>query len=189
MDLSMPKKIIIWDYDGTITGSQHPDDVTSKSKIILPNVEKTMKSENILNIICSGCKTPESELQNFDTQKIVEKFKDLMGTLPISIVTFSPAIGGVECYAIIKHESGDLEVRKIHDSLPYRHLIGQFKKPDIGMLLVIQNLLKEIFDSTLDTSRTIMIGDTWHDEEAAKNMGIPFMDAKFIHNPHTVSQQ
>ena len=178
----MLQRILIWDNDGTIVGSKDPNDATVQAKAILPNIEQTMNSDHVLNIICSGCKTPESELQNFNPQEVVKKFNDLMDALPITMAIFSPAIGGIECYAMIKKESGTIEIRKAHEDLRYKHLIGQFKKPGIGMLVVIQDLVKEIFDYTIDASHAIMIGDTWHDEEAAKSFGIPFQDAKVIHN-------
>ncbi len=27
-----------------------------------------------------------------------------------------------------------------------------------------------------------MIGDTWHDKQASKAFGIPFLDVRFVHN-------
>jgi hypothetical protein len=38
----MKYKILIWDNDGTVTGSKNPNDGSVNAKIILPNVEKTM---------------------------------------------------------------------------------------------------------------------------------------------------
>lgn len=128
----MWEQIIIWDNDGTIQGSKDPNDPT---KIILPNVESTMKRPGVLNIICSGCKTPESEVQNFDPQKVASRLQSLMDKLPIQVATFSTAIGGVECYVVLKKKKG-YEIRKAHEEPSYKHLIGQFKKPGIGMFLL-----------------------------------------------------
>lgn len=184
----MSRKIIIWDNDGTVMGSRNPNDSAGASKIILPNVEQTMNEAHVLNILCSGCKTPESELQNFDPENIIQKFKGLMDKLPISIATFSPAIGGVECYAIIKKKPGEFDIRQSHKEARYKNLIGQFKKPGIGMLIVIQDLLDELYSDKLDPSYAIMIGDSWHDEEAAKSVGIPFVKAQIIHNNSSASK-
>ncbi len=73
----MENKIIIWDNDGTITGSKDPNDKTSKAKTILPNVKQIMAAAKF-NFVISGCRTPESEVQNFDPEVVVEKFIKLM---------------------------------------------------------------------------------------------------------------
>lgn len=94
----MGLKVIIWDNDGTITGSVNPND---PNKIILPNVAKVMNLDGIINIICSGFKSSESEAQNFDPVIVSNRLKTLMSKLPIQAATFSPSIGGIACYAII----------------------------------------------------------------------------------------
>lgn len=177
----MPKTILIWDNDGTIQGSANPNDTSSRAKIVLPNVQRLMETNDVLNIICSGCKTPESELQNFDPLSIIERFKLLMNQLPVAIATFSPAIGGTHCYVLIKQSlNNDFEVRKAHEDPRYNHLIGQFKKPGTGMLVVIQDLLQEL-DYAHGSTKLFFIGDTWHDEHAAMAVGIPFIRAQHIH--------
>lgn len=179
--LTVPKTILIWDNDGTVMGSVNPNDTSSSAKILLPNVQRIMQTDSVINIICSGCKTPESELQNFDPQRVIERFTVLMNKLPISLATFSPAIGGTQCYVVIKHSSADdFEIRTAHEDQRYMHLVGQFKKPGIGMLMVIQDLLQELYD-TEDTTNLFFIGDTWHDEHAARAMAIPFIPAQQIH--------
>jgi len=92
--------IIIWDKNGTITSSVNPNDI---SNVILPNVKEAMNRKQGINIICSGCRTPESESQNFDPKKIIDKMKVLMKEFPICAAVFSAAIGGVECYVILKN--------------------------------------------------------------------------------------
>ena len=177
------KEVIIWDNDGTITGSKNPNDKSDKAKVILPNIEHMMAKSKAINIICSGCKTPESELQNFDPETIIKKFTKLMDQLPIQVAVFSPAIGGIECYIIIKkHANNEIIIRKAHEEARYKHLIGQFKKPCLGMLFVIKDLLKEEFGFTIQSTNTVLIGDTWHDEHAASGMNIQFLDATKIHN-------
>ncbi len=177
------KEIVIWDNDGTIMGAKNPNDTSSGSKVILPNIHNVMTNNKAVHIICSGCKTPESELQNFEPENVIKRFLLLMEQLPIQAAVFSPAIGGIECYILIKkHSDNNVIVRKAHEEIRYKHLIGQFKKPGVGMLIVIQDLLKEEFGQIMSTVNSIMIGDTWHDEHAAKTIGIPFLDAKHIHN-------
>jgi hypothetical protein len=78
----MKHKILIWDNDGTVTGSKNPNDISNKAKVILPNVEETMKNSNF-NFIISGYKSPESELQNFDVNKIITRFSKLMNQLQL----------------------------------------------------------------------------------------------------------
>lgn len=177
---SLNKDVIIWDNDGTIMGSKNPNDPT---KVILPNIHNVMTNNKAIHIICSGCKTPESELQNFDPESVIKRFLVLMDQLPIQVAVFSPAIGGVECYILIKkHSDAKIIIRKAHEEARYKHLIGQFKKPGIGMLVVIQDLLKEEFNTTMKKTNSVMIGDTWHDEQASNGIDIPFIDAKHIHN-------
>jgi histidinol phosphatase-like enzyme len=176
------KEIIIWDNDGTIMGSQNPHDTTDKAKVILPNVQQVMNASNAVHVICSGCKTPESELQNFDPGNVIKRFTALMEQLPIQVAVFSPAIGGTECYVVIKKiGSEEITVQKAHEDTRYQHLIGQFKKPGIGMLEVIRDILDAEFGLTLHADNAVMVGDTWHDEHAASAIGIEFIDADDIH--------
>jgi histidinol phosphatase-like enzyme len=176
------KEIIIWDNDGTIMGSKNPHDTTDKAKVILPNVQQVMTASNAVHVICSGCKTPESELQNFDPESIIKRFTALMEQLPIKVAVFSPAIGGTECYVIIKKTGSDsITIQKAHEDIRYQHLIGQFKKPGIGMLVVIRDVLDAEFGIIMSNDNAVMVGDTWHDEHAAVAVGIPFVDATYIH--------
>jgi histidinol phosphatase-like enzyme len=174
------QNIIIWDNDGTITSAKNPNDTSNTAKIILPNVENIMLQGNRFNIICSGMKTPESESQNFNATKIIEKFKQLMMQLPIRIAIFSPAIGGTECWVVIKKDNNDFEIRKAHENPDYQHLIGKFKKPDIGMLHVIKDLLQE-YGLTIHNNNTVFIGDAEQDRIAAHNFGMPFIWAQHLH--------
>jgi hypothetical protein len=176
---AMQQKILLWDNDGTVTGSKDPNDKGMHAKIILPGVEETMQKAEF-NFIISGFKSPESELQNFDPDKTASKFIDLLSQLPISAAAFSPTIGGVACYVVIKKD-GKFFIKKAHEEPRYKKYIGEFKKPGIGMFLVIRDLALEEFGQIIDSKSAIMIGDTWHDEMAAKTFGVPFMDAKIIH--------
>lgn len=180
LTMAMTDKVIIWDNDGTIKGSLNPNDTTSKAKVILPNVKKIMQQPNTINVICSGCKTPESELQNFDPDIIIEKFKVLMAKLPVQVAVFSPAIGGTECWVLLKINDKTFEVRKAHENNNYAHLIGTFKKPGTGMLKVLSDILQELY-IYIDRENTVFIGDTEHDQLAAHSYNIPFIHAKCIH--------
>lgn len=169
--------IIIWDKDGTITGSRNPNDKNTYG--ILPNVEQVMNQKNIVNIVCSGTKTPESEQQNFNPEKVITQLKKLMIQLPINIATFSPAIGGTQCWIIIKREQNKFEIRKAHENPRYADLIGTFKKPESGMLVVISDLLREL--GYAENTNKIFIGDTDADRFAAEKVGIPFIHADQVH--------
>lgn len=100
----MNYKILLWDNDGTIMGAKNPNDGTCSAKVIMPGVEETMQKAEF-NFVISGFKSPESEAQNFDPEKVIKRFTDLMNKLSISAVTFSPMIGGVACYVLLKKDN------------------------------------------------------------------------------------
>lgn len=133
------------------------------------------------NFVISGFKSQESESQNFDPEEITTKFIDLMSKLPINAVAFSPIIGGTACYLIIK-KNHQIIIKKAHENPNYHQYIGKFKKPDIGMFVVMKDAALEEFGQIIEKQNTIMIGDTWHDEVAAKTFGIPFINAEIIHS-------
>ncbi len=54
----MNHKILIWDNDGTVTGSKDPNDLGNNAKVILSGVEATMLTADF-NFIISGFKSPE----------------------------------------------------------------------------------------------------------------------------------
>jgi hypothetical protein len=173
-------KILIWDNDGTITGAKNPNDKSDHAKVILPNVKETMSKADY-NFIISGFKSPESEAQDFDTEKIKDNFSKLMDMLPINAVVFSPKIGGIACYVLIKKSDGSTIFKSVHEEARYEQYIGQFKKPGIGMFMVIKDVAWEEFQQIIEPSNTLMIGDTWHDEKAAQDFGIAFLAAENIH--------
>ena len=176
----MQPQIMIWDNNGTIIGSKDPHDMNFAAKVILPNVPQVMQGAS-LNIICSGTKTAETEARYWDPHATIEHFTVLMEKLPISAATFSPAIGGVECWVMIKHATGTMEIRKAHEDVRYQHFIGHFKKPGIGMLVVIEDLVAELFNQTVDATTTIFVGDMLPDQQVAESFGIPFIEAQKIH--------
>lgn len=174
----MKGKILLWDNDGTILGSNNPNDKSLKSKVILPGVEDVMHQAKF-NFVISGFKSLESEAQNFDPEKNIDRFIELMNKLSISAVAFSPSIGGIHCYVVIKKDN-KIIIKKAHEDIRYKQYIGKFKKPDIGMFVVMVDIALEEFNQVIDKDNTIMIGDTWHDQKAAKDFGIPFIDAQII---------
>ena len=176
----MNHKILIWDNDGTVTGSADPNDLSNNAKLILPGVEATMLAADF-NFIISGFKSVESEAQNFDPEKVIAKFKELMTQLPINAAAFSPSIGGIACYTVIKKLDGNLFIKKAHEDPRYAKYIGEFKKPGIGMFVVMRDIAREEYSQIIDKNTAIMIGDTWHDEQAAESFGISFIDASVIH--------
>lgn len=179
--------ILIWDNDGTITGTKDPKDTADDAQVILPGVE-TMMHRAEWNFIISGFKSPESESQNFDSSKVASKFIDLMDKLPINAAAFSPYRGGIACYVVIKRLDKSLHIKKAHEDPRYQDYIGQFKKPDIGMLVVIKDIAYEEFGQIINKNNSIMIGDTWHDKQAAKDFGLPFIDAKRVHSQYPITQ-
>ncbi len=59
-----------------------------------------------------------------------------MEQLPINAAAFSPSIGGVACYVVIKKLDGNILIKKAHEDIRYAEYVGKFKKPDIGMFVV-----------------------------------------------------
>lgn len=178
----MKYKILIWDNDDTVTSSENPNDNSINAKVILPNVEKIMCTADF-NFIISGFKSPESEMQNFDPEQVTATFVNLMEKLPINAAAFSPSIGGVACYVVIKRFDNSIYIKKAHEDPRYQEFIGQFKKPGIGMFVVIKDIAQEEFGQIMNKNNSIMIGDTWHDEVAANDFGLSFIDAKIVHQP------
>ncbi|MDD2840120.1 MAG: pentapeptide repeat-containing protein [Rickettsiales bacterium] len=180
LKLDLTDKIVIWDNDGTIVGSKDPNDKTSKAKVILPGIRETMRITKF-NCVISGFKSPESEAQDFDPNIIIEKFTKLMEELPIQAVAFSPKIGGITCYVVVKNKE-ELNVIEAHNNPKYKSFIGKFKKPETGMFHVMQDVVLEHFNIKMGNKNTIMIGDTWHDKVAAETFGIQFLNAELIHS-------
>ena len=173
----MKHNILLWDNDGTVTGSRNSNDPT---KIILPGVETAMRHA-AFNFIISGFRSLESETQNFDPDRVAARFKDLMSVLPIKAAAFSPTIGGIECYVVIRRPDRSIVIKKAHEEPRYKQYIGEFKKPGIGMVVVMRDIAAEEFGQVIDADSAVMIGDTWQDEEAATTFGIPFMNADIVH--------
>lgn len=178
--MSIKQKILIWDNDGTVTGSKDPNDPSPAAKVILPGVKEAMEKADF-NFVISGFKSPESEVQNFNPEKIADKFISLMKDLPVQAAVFSPAIGGVACYAVLKRVDNTILIKKSHEDPRYKCYIGKFKKPEIGMFVVLKDIAFEEYGQIIDQKTSLMIGDTWHDEAAAKSFGIPFLDANVVH--------
>lgn len=173
-------KIIIWDKDGTITPFRYPSDSPINASCILPGVEQTMR-ESKFNFIVSGYKSPKSESRNLDPEHVIERLKALMQLLPIDAAAFSPYIGGIACFVVIKGIGNIFEIYKAHEDPQYKGYIGKFKKPDIGMFAVIKDIARERFGEKVDGENSLMIGDTSYDEAAAFNFSIPFLHVDKIH--------
>lgn len=184
MELTIGSKnidLIVWDNDGTILGAVE-NGHARREKVIMPRIEEVMLGHKGLNIICSGCKTEFSETFNFDPVRVINKFKTLMWRLPIEMAVFSPKIGGVECYVVINNDALRMvEVIEVHNDPRYKDWIGRFKKPDVGMFVVIRDLLEERLGARIIAQNALMIGDSWQDERAALDFGIPFLNATHVH--------
>lgn len=175
-DVDVTDKIVIWDKDGTVTDSANPDERESK---ILPGVKKAMKAAKF-NFIISGIRCTESEQKNFDPDIVIQNLIKLMEELPISAAAFSPSIGGTTCYVVIR-ENDNISVFKAHEDHKYSEYVGKFKKPDIGMFKVIEDVALQYFRIEIDKANMVMIGDMWQDEAAANEFGIRFLEANLIH--------
>ena len=169
--------ILVWDSDGTVVGPKNPHDYHDHTKIILPGVETAMRKA-LFNCMISGTKTPSS--QDYDPETLIPGFKDLIEKLPIRAVAFSASKDGIDCYVLVKKSDGAIETRKAHEDVRYQQYRGLFKKPAVGMFVVLRDIAQE-FGYTIDSATSLMIGDTIYDEQGAKNFGIPFLYANVIH--------
>ena len=115
------KKILIWDNDGTIMGQKKPNDNSCKAKTILPGVADAMQDADY-NFVISGFKSKESEAQNFDPEKIITRFTELIKNLPINAALFSPTIGGICCYAVIKKTNDNIISKKFMKTLYIKNI-------------------------------------------------------------------
>jgi histidinol phosphatase-like enzyme len=206
------KTIIFWDNDGTIMGSIDPDDKSPEAKIILPNVKQLM-NESKLNVIVSGILSKnEDNCKDFDPKNFEERFLFLIRKLPITAAAFSPKRWGTACHLFFKPafsasglidpsvifsadsldsittSSDRIFVLKAHEEQQYSEYIGKFKKPDIGMFVVMKDLLSKYYGHELEdickvrSNRFIMIGDMPQDQGAAEAFGIEFIHAKEVHD-------
>jgi hypothetical protein len=83
-----------------------------------------------------------------------------MEQLPINAAAFSPSIGGVACYVVIKKLDGNIFIKKAHEDPRYAEYIGKFKKPDIDMFIVMRDIALAEYGQVIDKDSSIMIGDT-----------------------------
>lgn len=167
--------VILWDNHGTITGFADPNNLAHYSSIY-PNVERVMRKEGTLNIICSGT----SKKRDYDPELIIAKFTKLMQELPITIALFCPDAAGKQCWVITKQHDGSFAIFQAHKDERYAHLVGTFKKPDSGMITVIQDIVANL--GILPHEYTpLFIGDSWQDVRAAHNAKMPFVHAGNIH--------
>lgn len=104
-----------------------------------------------------------------------------MEILSIKIAVFSPHIGRVSCYVLIQNNDKEVIIKKSHEDKRYKAYIGKFKKPDIGMFVVMKDMAKKVFNQTITSFNTIIIGDSWYEEIAEQTFGILFVDVKQIH--------
>ena len=172
------QKILVWDSDGTVVGPKNPHDHNDHSKIILPGVEVVMGKAHF-NCMISGTKTPTS--QDYDPETLIPGFKELMEKLPVSVIAFSASKDGIDCYVLAKKSDGTIEIRKAHEDARYEQYRGKFKKPDIGMFVVLRDVAQQEFGYSIDSATGLMIGDTTYDEQGAQNFGIPFLHATIVH--------
>ena len=172
---------VFWDNDKTIKDSSNPHDGSGIN--IYPNIIGTMKriSENGgSNVIITGGKDPYSESVYFEPQLVLESMTVLLKQLKfIDFVLFPPAPKGVECWGIFP-KGDEYVLETFHDKEEYLNLVGEFKKPDTGMLQIAYDIL-EARGCAISKSNTVYIGDLDTDRQAAEKFGIDFIEASDIH--------
>lgn len=69
-----------------------------------------------------------------------------MDQLPIQATAFSTKICGISCYVLVKQPGESTEIFEAHQVPRYKNFIGEFKKPRIGMFVVIRDTHKKNLD-------------------------------------------
>lgn len=171
-------KLLVIDKDGTLVKSvsgsefvQHPED-----QELLPGVKESIArytSEGWQIVVASnqggvaaGYKSLEDAIDEMN--ECLHLLKGTLGLERLGVIK-----GGIICpdngrtaYYCKVAKNSNYPVVHIHEEYP--ELIGQFRKPNPGMLLAAMQWLECPFKSVL------MVGDRSEDEGAAKAAGVSF---------------
>lgn len=174
--LNLEGKILIWDTV-TAKNKSNYNFYLSENLFTHDNVKAMKKAK--LNFIVVGEKTPITNEQNFNPERLAITFINLIRNFPINGVVFSPDMKGLTCFAIIKRPDEVLDIRKLHEEISFKKYIGKFKKPDLGMLIALKALTKKEFKVDIDQNSAVIIINSWHDKAAAEEFNIPFIRFKY----------
>lgn len=165
-------KILFCDIDGTLTETisghafkQHPQDVK-----VIEGADKSLAYFHNNMWTCIGITNQGGIAKGFKTlEATIQEMQFTMRLLPELIsIYFCPDFEGKECWRVLQldaHETSDRETQ----------LIGQFRKPDAGMLKLVKLFVE---DGGHEVTDMIMVGDRSEDLECASAMGCRFLWAE-----------
>jgi len=165
-------KLLLLDLDGTIRRStigkfindpndQEPIEGAIESLEIAQKRGWAMIGITNQAGVAAGYKTLKSAI--LEQKKTLEIFPML------SCIYFCPDFKGRKCFRV--QRAGCVEIDEM-----YPDLIGQFRKPDPGMIFASLRAFDE------NPTDILMVGDREEDEFAAKNAGLRFLGASEIRN-------
>jgi D-glycero-D-manno-heptose 1,7-bisphosphate phosphatase len=165
-------KLLLLDLDGTIRRStigEFINDPSDQEPIegAIESLEFAQKQGwamiGITNQagVAAGYKTLKSAI--LEQKKTLEIFPML------SCIYFCPDFKGRKCFRV--QRAGCVEIDEM-----YPDLIGQFRKPNPGMIFASLRAFDE------NPTDILMVGDREEDEFAAKNAGLRFLGASEIRN-------
>lgn len=170
-------KMLFVDIDGTLTETisghpfkQHPQDVK-----IIEGADKAVAhfaklGWHIVGISNQGgCAAinPETGKPRKTIEATIAEMQFTLGLLPqLTAIYFCPDFEGNDCWRVSPLDAYEISDRETQ-------LIGEFRKPNAGML----KLAKLFVEDSEDVEEMMMIGDRPEDEQAAVNAGINFCPA------------
>lgn len=169
----MNEKLLICDINETLTTTISGADFKQHSKDvkILPGALAGLQTyhEEGWRIVAISNEAGIPKYKSLNSA--IAEFKYTMELLPqLESVYFCPDFQGEQCYHIDK----ECRVVAIHEWKKYKPLIGAFRKPNPGMIILARQNELSILNRK---SSILMIGDMETDKEAAMKAKIDFQDA------------
>lgn len=166
--ISMNTKILFCDIDETLTETisgnafkQHSEDVK-----VIEGVQKAIAYFHQNNWLIIGVSNQGGIAKGFKIlEATIREMKVTLSLIPnLSYIYFCPDFEGQECWQVTNSEAYEISDRETQ-------LIGQFRKPDAGMLKLAKLFVE---DGNWEVTDMIMVGDRPEDMEAASAMGCKF---------------
>ena len=160
-------KLLLLDLDGTIRRSRSGEFITDPSdQEPIEGAIESLESAEEQGWIIVGITNQAGVAAGHKTFKsaILEQKKTLEIFARLSRIYFCPDFKGRECFRVSRWSCVQI------DEL-YPDLIGQFRKPNSGMIFAALRAFAE------EPTDILMVGDRKEDEDAALKAGIKFLDA------------
>jgi D-glycero-D-manno-heptose 1,7-bisphosphate phosphatase len=172
IEISMNTKILFVDIDGTLTEtiSGHAFKQNSEDVKVIKGVQQAIAHFHKNNWLIIGVSNQGGIAKGFKTlEATIREMQVTLSLIPyLSDIYFCPDFEGKECWRVIRFESYEISDREMQ-------LIGQYRKPDAGMLKLAKLFIE---DGNREVTDVIMVGDRSEDMECASAMGCKFMWAE-----------